>query len=155
MTVYRTCYGCCLRGKPCDRRDTVAKAIKGLAVSSLKFQCFSRTPVYAVGTPVWLKTVYDMDGDSDENGIPVDYYPGHVVQDLGSRALVFVKPGSLGRDDGDLAFVSKNNGFCRVSLKKLSRREGPVEAVCPDCTLPASAGHLEGSTCSMVREVAA
>lgn len=152
MTVYRTCYGCVLRGKPCERRDAVAKVISGLGIQSLKFKCDARKPLFAIGAPVWLETVWKVDGEGDENGTFTDFFAGHVVGDLGGKALVYVKPGTLGRDEPheDYPFTSNTNGFCKVSLKKLSAREGEVEAVCKDCSLPASMGHMENYTCDPV-----
>lgn len=156
MTVYRTCYGCVLRGKPCERRDGIAKAISGLGIQSLKFKCDARKPLFAIGAPVWVETVYDMNGDGDENGVQIDFYPGHVVQDLGTKALVYIRPGSRGRgdknDDDPLEFVGKNNGFCKVSLKRVTARDGEVESICKDCELPASFGHQTGYPCNWANE---
>lgn len=149
MTVYRTCYGCISRGKPCERRDAITKMIKGLGVQSMKFKCDVRKPVFAIGTPVWVDTVWKVDGEGDENGTFTDFFPGHVVGDLGNKVMVYVKPGCLGRDDPheDYPFTSSTNGFCKVSLKKLSVRDGEVEAICKDCSLPASMGHMKDYMC--------
>lgn len=149
MTVYRTCYGCILRGKPCERRDAIAKVIKGLNIQSLKFKCGDRKSLFAIGAPVWVETVYDMNGEGGENGVPLDSFPGHIIEDLGTRALVYIKPGSLGRDepDEDLGFVGRSNGFCKVVLTRISAREGDVEALCKECSLPASMGHLPNYAC--------
>lgn len=145
MSSYRTCFGCQLRGKPCPTRAVIADAIKGLGIQSLRHKCAGRRPLFAIGQPVWLETVYAVDGDGDENGTFRDSFAGHVVKDLGSKALVFVPPGTLGRDDPheDYAFASKTGGFCKVSLKKLTAREGDVEAICDGCMAPSSFGHTE------------
>lgn len=147
MTVYRTCFGCAHQGTACEHRVALAAAIKGLGLTSVRHACKHRKSRFAIGDPVWLETVYDKNGDSDENGIPQDQFPGHVVREYGAKVLVYIKPGSPPResDSDELNFVG--SGFCRVSMTRLERRDGPREEVCKSCDMPASLGHLEGYIC--------
>ena len=135
----------------------IADAIRGLGIQSLKHKCAGRRPLFEVGQPVWLETVYAVNGDGDENGTFRDSFAGHVVKDLGSKALVYVRPGTLGRDEPheDYAFASKTGGFCKVSLKKLEAREGGIEAICDGCMVPISLGHTEDCGVVFTQKLAA
>lgn len=52
MTVYHPCKNCKLEKLACTRRDGVKLAIKGLGVSTIKFRCPERQPIYSPGDRV-------------------------------------------------------------------------------------------------------
>lgn len=143
MTFYRTCTGCLSQGKPCDTRNALRKRLAGIGVTSVKWKCADRKPVYQVGSPVWVDTVADND-DADYR----DEFPGIVIDVGGTRPLVFIDPGSLGRNERE--FVPNNGrGFCRIPFSRLTAREGELEKICPSCNWPDWKGHQEGYLCAM------
>ena len=149
MTVYRTCAGCIVEGQPCERRDALKKAIQGLGITSAKFKCQDRRDRYASGDPVWAR-LFAGYGDEEAR---YDTFSGVVISCDGTRAFVFVMPGTLGLYT-QLPFKTYNHGFCHVSLKRISQREGDQQEICEACQRPSEYGHAEGYACSLAEQIA-
>lgn len=152
MTFYRTCTGCEKQGQPCETRDALRAAIKGLCITSIKWKCADRTPRFKVGDPVWARTVAggDQYHDSDEGPI-WDDFPGHIVKDYGNTLIVYIAdqaPGKeFGGEDIPVTFQPRSNGFCKIPLSRLKEREGERVEICRSCELPAPYGHRSGYSC--------
>ncbi len=147
---YRTCCGCVTEGQTCEARDRVRAQIRGLGVTSIRWKCGHRIPRFVVGDPVWAQTVTDHAGEYVDGEQFRDDYPAVVIRDLGSKMLVFIESGAPGRDYGDGApFQPSRNGFCKVSLSRITKRDGERVDVCPYCEWPAPKGHQDGYSCSI------
>ena len=148
MTFFRTCQGCVSEGSPCEARDALRLALRGLCVTSVKWKCAVRRPRFEIGSPVWATTIEDpLNPRSENGGAVLDLFPAVVVRVLGGKALVFIKPGAVGQSDNSF-FVPTGIGFCKLPLSRLSPRDGERVMVCQRCELPASEGHLGGYSCA-------
>lgn len=149
MTLYRTCVGCLSDKSPCVARDDLRERLKGIGVTSIKWKCKDREPRFVVGDPIWALTVEGQGSDHQEGGEPYrDYFPGTVIRDCGSKLLVYIAPGSPGRDGEEYSFAPSGNGFCKITLSRISKRDGERETICKACELPASKGHQNGYSCT-------
>lgn len=149
MTIFRTCTGCKAHPGPCEIREALRRQLKGLGVTSIKWRCKSRESRFKPGDQVWVLTAADRN-DADEHGNPYrDHFPGVIIEERGSKALLHVKDGSPGRDDDTLKFVAGDGrGFCKIPLSRLEPRDAPKERVCFYCSQPESLGHVDGYYCA-------
>lgn len=149
MTVFRTCYGCLHQGNPCEARDRFRNSIRGMHITSVKWKCLDRKNRFIPGDPVWLYTMYNRNGDGDEDGPFRDFFPGHVIRNSGLKAMVYIRPGVLGRDEPheEYGFVSTSNGFCKVTITRLTIRDGERSPLCKWCEFPQEFGHMDGYPC--------
>lgn len=146
MTTYLTCRGCISDKTKCEHRDAMRDRLKGLSVTSLKWKCAARAPRFVPGDPVWADT---WNGETADNHgqWSMDYFPAVVIRMLGSKALVYIKTGVESRDL-EYTFQPQNNGFCKITLLRLSPRDAQRDPPCEHCELPASQGHQSGYSCS-------
>lgn len=130
MTVYRTCRNC-IHSSDCSIKDAVRRAISGLHVTSIKFRCDQRALPFRAGNPVIVRTVGadEMNGDGYEEPWE-DEFPGHFLDELGSKALLYVRPGTLCVSDRDAGRTEcsigdgfqplrNNNGFVKVPFARV------------------------------------
>ena len=144
MTVYRACTGCILQGQPCEARDAMRTALKGLNVTSVKWRCAARRTRVNRGDPVWVETVGDQ-SDADLRG----EFPAVAIKDVGPKVLVFIEAGVRDRG-GDVEFIpgAGARGFCKIPLSRITAREGGKYELCPHCDWPAYKGHQSGYSCN-------
>lgn len=152
MTAFRTCSGCVFDKEPCFHRDTLKAKLSGLGITSVRWKCKFRSARFIVGDPVWALTSESY-GSADEGGPLKDDFAGFVIRSAGAKALVWIEPGTPGRERGEdgVRFEPSGNGFCKIPLSRLKPREAEREAICPSCEWPASKGHQEGYSCAWVR----
>lgn len=147
--TYRTCVGCYMEKEPCPARDHVRRTVKGLGVTSIKWRCSNRVPRIAVGDPVWAETVADLNStEIGDDGYPLRHsFPAIAIANSGSKMIVFIDPGVASLSDG--VFFNKDcSGFCKVSLSRITAREGERVEVCRHCSWPAPKGHQTGYVCN-------
>lgn len=148
MTAYPTCTGCALRGKGCERRKAVRHQIAGLKVTSIKFKCDERRPVYERGQLVWARTHDGTDERYDDGSRFFDDFPAVVVGEASGKPLVFIETGAEGEEQGS-KFKPVGWGMCKVSLKWLKPREGEPETLCKHCDMPSRLPHREHCICTI------
>lgn len=150
MTLYRSCTGCILEKKPCQARDAVRKHLKGFGVTSLKWKCKSRVARISIGDPVWVLTVAGNGEPEDRDGPSRDFFPGIAVRDHGTKMLVVIQRDAPGRDDPEITFSptkGSGNGFCKIPLSRIEKRDGERVKVCEGCWQPEFMGHADGYFC--------
>lgn len=153
MTIYRTCRGCVYDNMECEARSELRRRLKGLCITSVKWQCKQRVPAFKVGDAVWCQTVGDYstgDGGPYGEAPEVDDFPGHVTRVSDTHVYVYIPAGAHGRDCGeDYKFspVKGGNGFCKFPFSRVMHRDAEAVEICPECSLPAPHGHLEGYSC--------
>lgn len=150
MTIHGTCLGCVRDKHPCAYRDSLSVKLHGLGLTSIKFRCRARELKFQPGDPVWAFTSVSY-GTSDEEGQPYkDDFAAVFINGLGAKGLVWIEPGTPGRELGEdgIKFEPNGSGFCKIPLSRLTPRDGEREEVCRSCMWPASKGHLEGYSCA-------
>lgn len=149
MSKYRTCTGCKFEGLPCGERDRMRDKTAGLGITSMKWKCDWRKPKFKPGDLVQVSIVTHYHGQDDEGRahMSTDTFPGIFIQNakVPSRAIVFIKPGTVGNGGDEEFYPSKDGiGFCRLPLSYIAGREGPPEHVCSHCQNPISIlGHAD------------
>lgn len=153
--IYRSCQGCAFAKAQCEHRDKLRSSLAGLGITSVKWKCGARKPLFTTGDAVWAFTVSSMtNADRYDDGEPYrDTYPGFIVDMLGTRALVYIAPGAPGEDYPDIKF--EGDGFCKLPLARLKPRAADHEDICPACQRPASAGHAPAYSCNPLPELVA
>lgn len=135
--TYQTCFGCVHGAGFCQERENVKALVKGVGVTSLKWRCKHRRPMYQPGEAVWANifTGWEDRGDSwgREEQAFADF-PGVVIRVKGSKAVVFIEPGVLS-DCEEYNFEPHNSGsgYVKIPLIRTKKRDAVREHVCPCC----------------------
>lgn len=135
MSFYRPCTNCVREKAPCPRRERIAAGIKGLGLTSVKFRCPEREPVFAVGQRVtvgWLVPPYHPDECSFEDYME-ERWPATVVAEQGSKFLICVD--DVDSDEGTPArsYIKSETLYCKVTVGKLAPLDEPRRCVCGVC----------------------
>ena len=139
--TYQTCKGCANSSGDCAIRDAVKKQLKGLSVTSIKWRCKEKTPIYQVGDPVWVSL---STSESDEWGSQYyAFFPGIVVQNKFPKFVIYVQPSSESECEM-YTFEPNGNGtgYVKQSHIHMKKRAGDTQTVCTTCGgLPDVNGH--------------
>jgi hypothetical protein len=130
--TYRTCTGCVHSSGFCQAREDVKATVKGIGVTSLKWKCKWKRPVYQPGDAVFVETIgYEPEGDED---VFIGSFPATVIQTKGSKLVCFIEPGVEDEIQG-VPFEPKahGNGHVKVPMIRVTKREGIRESVCEFC----------------------
>lgn len=135
--TYRSCVGCVHGSGFCHARELVKAHVKGIGVTSLKWRCNWRRPIYQPGDAVWANifTGWEDQGDSwgREEANFVDF-PGIVIRLKGSRAVIFIEPGADSYS-GDYSFepMKNGNGHVKIPIVRTRKRDAVREHICDSC----------------------
>lgn len=141
MTHYRPCAGCKHQKTPCETRDNMKEKIAGLGVTVIGWKCKDRAPVLNRGDIVKVTTIADLTWDDPQE----DVFKGYVVGSVRSKAIVYIKTGTVGENYQEL-FVPHRNGFCKVPLSRIAATSEPPVELCDTCDTPRQFDH-EGEGC--------
>lgn len=134
MTYFRTCHNCVYAGEECATREILRRKIKTLGITSLKFNCGNRAPVFRAGQRV--SVTWPVGYDHDCYG-QVEYeqvsWPATIVQERGSRFLIVVD--DVVGDDGETKASDylKAGLFAKVTAGRLEAIGEPARRVCQEC----------------------
>jgi hypothetical protein len=152
--TYRTCTGCVFGTGYCHAREVVKAHVKGIGVTSLKWRCEYRRPVYQPGDAVWanLFTGWEDGGDSwgrEEQAFAE--FPGVVIRVKGSKAVVFIEPGASSEcEQYDFEPLKNGNGYVKIPLIRTRKRDALREHVCDCCgQVVRLKGHHEEYRCNI------
>lgn len=135
MTVYRRCTRCAKRDG-CPIKERLAKAIRGLGITSVLHKCDEFEPPFEAGQPIIARMVVLSPGDIyDEVTGNADYPAWFVAETAERKPLIFIQPGQVPlTGDRDYAFDARAGGFCKVAWWRLSADErGGSREPCPIC----------------------
>lgn len=138
--IYRTCIGCVKAKEPCNHRDFLRQKLAGIGITSIKFSCAIRTPLFEPGdqVSVWLLNYEEGDGYREP---ATEACEATVIKCVGTKVLAYVHPNE------DTDYVLKNESrFVKVSAQHVSKREGERRIVCPICS-SLDGEHEYGWTC--------
>jgi hypothetical protein len=134
MTYYAPCFNCTVDKAACPRRQSVRQALKGSAVTSLKFRCPERQPFFVSGQRV----VFDWKSfESDEYDTSVLHltFKGTVIRERGTKFVVQVDSGKDIEDEIEASEVFKKNDALLIKVRPADMRplNEPAKAVCLTC----------------------
>jgi hypothetical protein len=100
------------------------KALTALGVRSAKHHCADFKPAFSAGDPVivetraWL-TIRSGSYEEQENEPPILKYRGHFIRYVGSKAIVFVKPGTESENGSFRYELESPHGFIKAPISRL------------------------------------
>lgn len=120
MPYLYTCRTCAVPAKTCPTRATVAKAMAALGVRSAKHRCADFKALFQPGDAVTVEAFAWRHGEhnSYDDDPPACRYRGRFIQYSGTRALVFVAPGSEAINYGGEPLETAS-GFLKVTMSRI------------------------------------
>ena len=154
MTFYQPCQGCAFKPTDCEKKTEIRSAIKGLGITSLKFNCTERKPIYNPGDRVSLMWRVFEYGDPDpygeqEVGEALAYFYATVMgEQSGTRYIVRVDDGPCySIDEGwdpveaSKLFTRSSKLVVKVKTSDIAHTDEPQKEICTSCS--AYAGERE------------
>lgn len=142
MANYRTCHNCAHDPNECATRDGIKRAIAGLSVTSIKFRCPDRAPLYRPGDRVSVTwPVCEDAGHGDYRGEwNLETWPATVIMEKGGKFIICVD--DVDSDEGTSArgYIKNDNLYCKVTAGKLKALKEPRRSVCGLCGVVAGNG---------------
>lgn len=135
MAYYFPCKNCATDHKTCKVRAALKEAIKGHSVTSLKFTCRERVPLFNPGERVIFSwRVFEQQYTDDFVEI-TDKFKGTVIRESAARRGFVVRVDEDPSEHGLLpSAVFKNGGFAvLVKPACMVRLEEPPRTFCGDC----------------------
>ena len=136
MAYFRTCKNCKFEKAQCDHREFMRGAIKGLGITSIKFNCAMRARMFEDGQRVLLKwRCYDFD-EYDEVERVV-HFRATVVGESASRLRVILRvdPGASVNDEStESEGTFKNeNLIIKARHEDITPIDEPLRKFCKFC----------------------
>lgn len=137
--TYQTCRGCAHGAGFCQAREDVKAHVRGIGVTSIKWKCRWRRPVYQPGDAVWANLFADTEPDDDgwggDRSVFRDF-PAVVIKVFGSKTLLFVEPGAFDEyEEYQFAPAKGGNGHVKIPLIRTRRRDAIRESICAGCQM--------------------
>jgi hypothetical protein len=132
MTVYRTCMNCSTDRASCPRLAEIKASIKGASITSVKFRCAERAPIFRPGDRV-LVTWPVMDESDGYYGGGEESWPATVISEVGCRFLICVDDVDSDYGTSARGYVENDSLYAKVSALKLKRLDQPSRRVCGLC----------------------
>jgi hypothetical protein len=122
MPYLYTCRTCALPPKTCPTRATVSAALTALGVRSAKHHCadfkalFEPGDAVTVETRAWLSKHQQEECDEEP---PILKYRGRFIRYVGTKAVVFVKPGTESENGAFRYQLESETGFIKASVSRV------------------------------------
>lgn len=134
MTYYAPCFNCTVYKATCPRRQAVRNALKGSAVTSLKFRCPERQAFFATGQRV----VFDwklFETDEYDTSVLHLTFKGTVIRERGTKFVVQVDSGKDIEYEIEASEVFRKNDALLIKIRPADMRplNEPAKAVCLTC----------------------
>jgi hypothetical protein len=131
VTYLRTCKSCKFEKTDCDLRDDLRAQIKGMGITSIKFKCGKREPLFSVGQRVNVTWPVSYGGGEDYEVGP-ETWPATVVAERAPRFLICVD--DVESDCGTpRAEYLKAGQYAKVPADRLAPLDEPAGEVCAVC----------------------
>lgn len=133
MTAYRTCHNCRVDRATCPRLSAIKTQVAGLNLTSVKFKCADRVPLYAPGDRVmvtWTVSLGDYPDEAND-----EMWPATVVGEKGSQFIICVD--DVDSDEGTPAksYVHNDTLYAKASANRLAVMTGGDNAPRSVCGL--------------------
>jgi hypothetical protein len=132
MAFYRTCVNCKLQKKPCLRRDELAEVLRGQKVTSVKFHCDQRRPLFEIGQRVSVTWAVP-DGWEDDSPSTLESWPATVIAERGSKWQILVDDTDSNKNTPARSYIKNKTLYAKVTSGKLTARDEAPLQVCGVC----------------------
>lgn len=121
MTAYRTCHNCGIDRATCPRLSAIKTQVAGLNLTSVKFKCADRLPLYAPGDRVNVTWTVGTEGYEEAND---EMWPATVIGEKGSQFIICVD--NVDSDEGTPAksYVQNDSLYAKASAQRLTPMTG-------------------------------
>lgn len=132
MTAFRTCTNCVLQYDQCAQRTALKAALAGLSVTSVKFRCSNRKPLFYPGQRVSTTWVVSIDEEWLREANE-EAWPATVIKAAGPRFVL--KVDDVLSDHGTLAseYFKSKSLYIKASVRRMRLLNEPARKVCVDC----------------------
>lgn len=130
---YLTCRNCAVERGTCVRRAQVRAGIKGLGLTSVKFRCDDRQPLYRPGQRVEVTWKYATPDWDWQDGLSLESWPATVVQETKKGFLIVVDDVPSGNDLPAREYIKSDSLYCNVTAGKLAPLSEPDRRTCEYC----------------------
>lgn len=137
MAYYKPCKNCAVDTATCPRRTEITKAISGLCVTVINFQCGDRQSLFHTGQRVkfnWISWEPDYEY-GEPPGVRLVYH-GTVIEDRRLRFIVRVDDGPSADDQKIFArdVFKSDNLVIKVKPSDMKALDEPDRQLCPSCS---------------------
>lgn len=135
MTHYATCFNCAVDKAACPRRIAVQQALRGSAVTSLKFRCPERKALFSPGQRVSFNWS-SWENDGYESSCLHLVFHGTVIRERGPKFVVQVDAGkdASGEELEASNIFTKNDALMiKVRPADMTALDEPAKSVCITC----------------------
>jgi len=140
MAYLRTCHNCGHDRDACARRDQIRRAISNHGVTSIKFRCDDRLPLYRPGDRV--SVTWPVLGDEWNSG-NLETWPATIIKESGARFVVRVDDVDSDLGTPARSYIKSDSLYCKVSPSKLEKLDEPQRRVCGLCGIVGNSGFVE------------
>lgn len=133
MAYFRTCLNCATPRKECATAKRISDGIRGLGITSVKFNCSDRKPKFFPGQRVEVSWMVHDGGSYDEGCWDVHTWPATVSCESGNRFVIRVDDVDSDLDLPVREYVRSHNLYCKVSAGKLKAIDEPDYPICKRC----------------------
>lgn len=141
MAYLRTCHNCAHDRDACAKRDQIRRAISGHSVTSVKFRCDDRLPLYRPGDRVSVAWPVPRDDGYDEYDL--ETWPATVIKEVGARFVIRVDDVDSDHETPARSYIKSDSLYCKVSPSKLTKLDEPQRRVCGLCGIVGDNGFNE------------
>lgn len=131
MATFRPCHNCVRERQPCGRREAVRAAIKGVGITSVKFRCDERQPIFAVGQRVSVSWIVSDEGDF--RYATEESWPATVVAERRPKFQIVVDDVDSDHETPARGYINNESLYAKVTAAKLKPLDEPARDVCRTC----------------------
>lgn len=133
MTYFRPCFNCAIPRKECDTAKRMTAGLRGLGVTSVKFNCPDRKPKFAPGQRVSVTwTVFPPDYEFGDDYAD-EAWPATVSCESGNKFVIRVDDVPSDFETPAREYIKSANLYCKVSASKLKPLDEPAQPICKRC----------------------
>lgn len=133
MTYFKPCFNCATPRKECETAKRLSAGLKGLGVTSVKFNCADRKPKFAPGQRVSVSWLVHDGGGYDESPWDLHTWPATVSGESGNKFVIRVDDVASDLDLPVREYVTNDTLYCKVSASKLAALGEPPQPICKRC----------------------
>lgn len=134
MSYFGTCFNCDADKETCSRRQHIREGIKGLGITSLKFNCPERLPKFHTGQRVKFSwRYYEQISQYDHEEFTVEFY-GTIMREMPGNRRFSIRVDQEHEDyDCSPRELLKNPEFTSVRPAEIEPLGEPDRAMCSLC----------------------
>ena len=137
MAYFYPCKNCAFEKVACEKRDAMRASLKGLGVTSVKFKCALRRPLFEPGQRVCFEWTLYHGGDDIYHDVTSEklVFRGTVAGEAkrGLRVTVRVDQHHDSYDYDPKEIFQNGGDAVNVKPSDLSKLAEPARAMCPSC----------------------